>query len=204
MAKKILLAGFLGGIVMFFWGGLWHELLPFAFTGLRSLPSEAAMLNSMKTNISEPGMYIFPGFGLPDDAPVGQKRAAMQRLEKSPSVGPQGVLIYHLVGSGLSGKMLVTEAITNIIQALLVAFLLAQARVRRFSSRLGFAFVLGLLASITTNISLWNWYGFPGNFIAANVVYLVVGYFLVGIVVAAIVKADVPKTDVPKTAAAAA
>lgn len=194
MARKVILGGILGGIVMFLWGGLWHEQLPFAFTGLRSLPSEAAMLSAMKSNIPEPGMYIFPGFGLPDDAPAAQKRAAMQKLEKTPSAGPQGLLVYHPIDAGLSPKMLVTEGVTNIIQALLVAFLLAQIGVKRFSSRLGFAFVLGVLASITTNISLWNWYGFPANFIAANVAYLVIGYFLVGIVVAAIVKAGAPQT----------
>lgn len=200
MAGKVLVAGVLGGIVMFLWGGLWHEQLPFGLTGLRSLPSEAAMLSTMKSNISEPGMYIFPGFGLPDDAPASQKRAAMQKLEKTPTAGPQGLLIYHPVDPGLSPKMLVTEAVTNIIQGLLVAFLLAQIDIKRFVSRLGFAFVLGILASITTNISLWNWYGFPANFVVANVAYLVVGYFLLGIMVAAIVKAGPLKATLTASA----
>jgi len=188
MAKRVLLAGILGGVLMFLWGGLWHDQLPTGLAGLRSLPGEQAVVSVLKANVSEPGMYLFPGFGVPDDAPFAQKKAAMQNLEKNPGNGPQGFLVYSPVGAGLSPKMLVTEAATNIIQALLVAFLLAQTSLKRFSSRLGFAFVLGLLASITTNISLWNFYQFPTIWIVGQITFLIIGYFLVGIVVAAVVK----------------
>lgn len=193
MAKKVILAGILGGIVMFLWGGLWHDQLPVALAGLRSLPNEQAVLATMKANVPEPGMYLFPGLGVADDAPFAQKKAAMKKLEQNPPGGPQGVLIYQPVGVGLSAKMLITEAVTNIVQALLVAFLVAQVGVRRFSSRLGFAFVVGLVASITTNISLWNFYAFPSAWVLGQISFLVLGYFLVGIIVAAIVKAGAPK-----------
>lgn len=199
MARRVLLAGILGGIVMFLWGGLWHDQLPTAVAGLRSLPNEQAVVGVMKTNIPEPGMYLFPGLGVPDDAPFAQKKEAMKKLNQNPPGGPQGALIYEPVGTGLSAKMLVTEAVTNIVQALLVAFLLAQTGLKRFSSRLGFAFVIGLLASITTNISLWNFYRFPTSWIEAQIAFLVLGYFLVGIIAAAIVK-----TGAPKAAASAA
>jgi len=193
MAKRVLIAGILGGIVMFLWGGLWHDQLPTAFLGLRSLPNEAALVSAIKTNIPEPGMYLFPGFGVPDDAPFSQKKAAMQKVVQSFAGGPQGVLIYNPAGTGLTAKMLITEGATNIIQALLVAFLLAQVGVKRYASRLGLAFVIGLLASITTNISLWNFYRFPSSWILGQIASLVLGYFLMGIVVAAIVKAGAPR-----------
>ena len=193
MARRVLLAGILGGIVMFLWGGLWHDQLPTALVGLRSLPNEQTVVGVMKTNIPEPGMYLFPGLGVPDGAPFAQKKEAMKKLNQNAPVGPQGVLIYEPVGTGLSGKMLATEAVTNIVQALLVAFLLAQTGLRRFSSRLGFAFVVGLVASITTNISLWNFYRFPASWIEGQIAFLILGYFLVGIIAAAIVKTGAPK-----------
>jgi len=84
---------------------------------------------------------------------------------------------------------------------LLVAFLLAQTGLRRFGSRLGFAFLIGLLAAITTNVSYWNWYGFPSNYTFNLVIYLVLGYFLVGIVTAFFAKAG---TQQPLAKAAAA
>ena len=188
MAKRVILAGLAGGIVMFLLGGLWHDQLPTAFLGLRSLPNEAAVRNMMQANIPEPGMYLFPGFGVPDDAPFSQKKAGMQKVVQNGIHGPTGVLIYSPDGTGLTVKMLVTECVTDIIQALLVAFLVAQTGVRRFSSRVGFVFVAGLLASITTNISLWNFYRFPSSWVLGQITYLVLGYFLVGLVVAGIVK----------------
>jgi hypothetical protein len=190
---RIIIAGIVGGIVMFLWGGFWHEQLPFGFAGLRSLPNEQAVLNGMKANIPEAGMYIFPGFGLRDDAPYAQKKAAMQKLEQNPPAGPQGVLVYSPVTRPLSGRQLMTEGLIDVVQALFAVFLLAQARLRRYASRVGFVFVAGLLASITTNIAFWNWYGFPSSFVIANIAYLVIGYFLVGLVGAAIVKTSAPK-----------
>ena len=53
---------------------------------------------------------------------------------------------------------------------------------------------LGLLAAITTNISYWNWYGFPGSYTAAYLTIEVVGYLVVGILAALIMKSSAPKT----------
>jgi len=194
MAKRVLLAGILGGILLFLWGGLYHDLLPFGEIGLKELPNDQVIVAAMKSNISDAGMYLFPTTGLPADATHSQRAAKMEEVNKKAASGPQGVLIYRPIGTGLTPKMLVTECITNIIQALLVAFLLAQVSLGRFASRLGLAFVIGLVAAITTNVSLWNWYGFPTPWVVSNIVFLVIGYFLVGIVVAAIVKRGAPKT----------
>jgi hypothetical protein len=193
MAKRVILAGILGGIVLFLWGGLYHEALPFGEIGLKELPNEQAIVGAMKPNLPEPGMYLFPTTGLPPDSTHAQRAAKMDEFNKKAASGPQGVLIYHPIGTSLSGTMLITECCTNIIQALLVAFVLGQVGVKRFSSRLGLAFVIGLLASITTNISLWNWYGFPSNWVLNQIVFLIIGYFLVAIVAAAIVKGAAPK-----------
>ncbi|HZR06020.1 MAG TPA: hypothetical protein VFA61_09345 [Candidatus Udaeobacter sp.] len=48
-----------------------------------------------------------------------------------------------------------------------------------------------ILAAIATNISYWNWYGFPGVYTAAYMLIQVVGFFVVGIVAALVL----PKTS---------
>lgn len=194
MAKRVILGGILGGILFFFWGFVYHELLPFGESGIKELPNEQAVVSNLKANIGEPGLYFFPGWGLGPNATSAQKRAAMEELNRKATTGPQGFMVYYPIGRGLTPKMLITECVVTIIQALLVAFLVAQLSVRRFASRLGFAFVVGLLASITTNISFWNFYGFPTTFTVSNICFLVSGYLLVGIVVAAIVKTGAPKS----------
>lgn len=193
MTMRILIAGILGGILLFVWGGLYHDLLPFGEVGLKELPNDQAVVNTLKANIPGAGMYLFPTTGLPSDATHAQRMAKMEEVNKRVATGPQGVLIYRPIGRPLSAGMLVTECLTNILQALIIAFLLAKIGARRFASRLGFAFVIGLVAAITTNISLWNWYGFPSAWIISNIVYVVIGYFIVGLVTAAIVKANALK-----------
>lgn len=193
MAKKVLLSSIVGGILLFLWGGLYHDLLPFGEIGLRELPNEQSVVPAIKANVPEAGLYIFPTTGLPASATHAERVAKMKEVSQKAAGGPVGVLIYRPVGAPLSAGMLVTECLTNIIQALLVAFLVAQAGVGRFASRLGLAFVIGLVAAITTNVSLWNWYGFPSAWIISNIVFLVIGYFLVGLVTAAIVKTSAPK-----------
>jgi len=193
MAKRVLIAGIVAGVLLFVWGGLYHDFLSFGEIGLKELPNEQAFTAVTKANIPEPGMYLFPTTGLSPNATHAERMAKMEEVNKKAASGPQGVLIYRPIGAPLSAKMLVKECLTNIVQALLVAFVLAQFTVRRFASRLGLAIVIGLVAAITTNVSLWNWYGFPSSWIVSNMVFLVIGYFLVGLVVAAIVKTGTPK-----------
>lgn len=199
MAKRVLIAGFAGGIVMFFWGFAWHNLLGFGLVGINDIPNEQAVVGTLKTSVPERGMYVIPGMNIPASATSEQKRAIQEAAMKKAAAGPSGILIYLPAGNAMTPKTLLTECSTNILQALLVAFLLAQTRLRRFSSRLGFAFVIGLVAAITTNISYWNWFGFPGNYTLAAVIFQVLAFFLVGLVAAGVVKSS---AEVAKAAAA--
>jgi hypothetical protein len=75
---------------------------------------------------------------------------------------------------------------------------LAQVGLKRFSSRLGFVTLMGLLAAITTNISYWNWYGFPANYTAGYICGLFVGYAIMGLIAAAILKTSAAKAGVAR------
>jgi hypothetical protein len=70
----------------------------------------------------------------------------------------------------------------------LVVFLLAQTRIETFAGRAGFVLIVGILAVITTNISYWNWYGFPSVYTASYMLIQIVGFFLVGVVAALILR----------------
>ena len=55
----------------------------------------------------------------------------------------------------------------------------------------GILFVLvGILASMTTNVEYWNWYEFPGMYVAGYITTQILGYALVGLVAAALVKSE--------------
>jgi hypothetical protein len=197
-----LLAGILGGLAFFAWSSLAHVVLPLGQTGIQEMPNDRAVMAVMKSNIADDGFYFFPGTGLPPTATQSQKMAAMRDLESKPYVGPVGILIYHPAKSlALNPGQLLTECVTNIVQVLLAVLLLGMTSLASFAARWRFVTVAGVLAAISTNISYWTFYGFPGNYTMANICIIAMGFVFAGLVVAAIIK---PGAGMPPAKNAAA
>jgi len=194
MTKRVLLAGLLGGIAMFAWTSLAHMVLPLGDAGVKEIPNEQGVLSAMQASLgAAPGFYFFPGAGLGPDATMQQKRAAMDQYGQKLAANPSGILIYHPPGAKpLTAGQLATEFSTELIEALLAVILLSQTRLTSFTSRLGFVIVAGMLATIATNVSYWNWYGFPASYTAAYMTTGVVGFICLGLVAAAIMKERAP------------
>ena len=129
MIKRVLLAGLLGGIAMFAWTSVAHMVLPLGDTGMKELPNDQAVLSAMHTSIGEAsGFYFFPATGLPPDATMQQRRAAMDQYAQKLAANPSGILIYHPAGAKpISAGQLGTEFFTELIESLLVVILLANA-----------------------------------------------------------------------------
>ncbi len=78
---RILIAGILGGIVMFIWTSIAHMALPLGEAGINEIPNESAVLGAMQSSIGDKtGLYIFPGLGV-----VGVV-AALMLQRRSPAV----------------------------------------------------------------------------------------------------------------------
>jgi hypothetical protein len=196
MTKRVLLAGLLGGIAMFAWTSLAHMVLPLGDAGVKEIPNEQGVLSAMQASLgAAPGFYFFPGTGLGPDATMQQKRAAMDQYGQKLAVNPSGILIYHPAGATpMTAGQLATEFLTELIEALLAVILLSQTRLTSFASRLGFVIVAGMLATIATNVSYWNWYGFPATYTAAYMMTGIVCFICLGLVAAAVMKERVPAT----------
>ncbi len=187
---KILLAGILGGVVMFIWTSIAHMALPLGEASLREIPNESAVLGAMQNNIGEQtGLYIFPAPGVGKNATRQEKNEAMKHMGEKMATNPSGILMYHAPGRPFTlGKWLGIEFGTELLEAILVLFLLAQTRIASFAGRVGFVLAAGILAAIATNVSYWNWYGFPGVYTAGYMFIQIVGFFLVGIVAAFVLR----------------
>jgi hypothetical protein len=183
---KILLASILGGIVMFIWTSIAHMALPVGEAGIREVANESAVLSAMQSNIGDQtGLYIFPGPGVEKNATRQEKNEAIKYMAEKMATNPSGILMYHAPGRPFTiGKWLGIEFGTELLEAILVAFLLVQTRIVSFSGRVGFVLVAGILAAITTNVSYWNWYGFPCVYTASYMFIQIVGFLLVGVVAA--------------------
>jgi hypothetical protein len=187
---RVLLAGIVGGIVMFIWTSIAHMGLPLGEAGVNEIPNESAVLNAMQSNIGDKaGLYIFPGLGVGKDATSAQKNEAMKQMQQRIAANPSGIMMYHPPGRQFAfGKSLVIEFSTELLQAILVIWLLAQTRIGTFGGRVAFVVIAGILAGITTNVSYWNWYGFPGVYTASYILIEIVGFALIGVVAALVLR----------------
>lgn len=195
MAKRVVLAGLLGGVAMFIWMSLAHVVLPLGETGVQEIANEPPVLNAMQSSLGEKsGLYVFPATGAGPNATSQEKNAAMQQYDQKLAANPSGLLVYHPPGeTGLTARRLATEFLTEVLEAFLVVFLLAQTRLESFGGRLAFATAAGVLVSLGTNLSYWNWYGFPTNYTAVYMLTQIVGFVCVGAVAAALMRKTAPK-----------
>jgi len=169
---RILLAGVLGGIAMFIWTSIAHMALPLGEAGINEIRNESAVLSAMQGNIGDKtGLYIFPGLGVGKNATREEKSEAMKQMQQRIAANPFS---------------------TEVLQAILVIWLLAQTRIGSFGGRVGFVLIAGILAAITTNISYWNWYGFPGVYTASYILIEIVGFVLVGVAAGLVLRGRKP------------
>ena len=191
MTKRILLGGVLGGIVLFLWSFVSHELLPLGEVGLKSIPNEGAVLGALRDNIKEPGFYFFPWREESPGATKQQQEATMKQWQEKYMAGPTGILIYKVHGEqAMSPRLLLTELGADIALMLVAAFLLAQAAgaLGTFLGRALFVAALSLVGWLDIHVSYWNWYGFPTDYTLATLADAFIGYWLAGIVLAWLVK----------------
>ena len=195
MTKRIVLAGLLGGVAMFIWMSLAHVVLPLGETGVQEIQNEPEVLSAMHAALGEKsGLYAFPATGVGPNASNQEKNAAMQRYDEKLAANPSGLLVYHPPGeTGITARRLVTEFLTELLEAILVVFLLAQTRIESFAGRLAFVTVAGIMASLGTNVSYWNWYGFPTNYTSVYILTQIVGFVCVGAVAGAVMRKTAPK-----------
>jgi hypothetical protein len=184
---RIFLAGVLGAVAMFAWTAIAHMALPLGEAGVQNTMKDDALLTALKSTVeNKPGLYIYPSMGLGPDATHAQQSEAMKTFPEKLEKNPSGFFIYHPPGSRPMnmGKFLTIEFITELCEALLAVWLLAQTRILTFGGRVGFVTAAGVMAALATNVSYWNWWGFPAVYTASYIFIQVVGFFLVGVVAA--------------------
>jgi hypothetical protein len=191
MFTKILLAGLLGGLVMFLWEGVAHEVLPLGETGVRGLDNEAAVVAVLKETVKEPGLYFFPGGEmLKPGLSAAQKEAATKKAMEQFRTGPAGIMVVHPEGlDATSPSHFAYQGLFDVGVMLLAAFLLSRAvALTSFGGRLLFVTLIGLVPTLNAELPYWNWYGFPTLYIMSQGLIHLVGFLLGGLVAAWLVK----------------
>ena len=172
---RILLAGIAGGIVMFIWSFVAHELTPLATVGVHTLPNESATVAAIAASIGDKhGLYLFP-FDM--------------NARPSAATGPGGFLVYNPHSPlTMTPRNLIVEFLTEVAESILAAWLLAQTALAAYAMRVGFVTMVGMTGAIVTNVPYWNWYTFPLDYTAAYSLIEIVAFFAAGLAIAAILR----------------
>lgn len=179
---RLLIAGLVGGIAMFIWSSLAHTVIPLGETGLKMVGPDSAVTAALQAELGDKaGLYGFPGVA----GDPHRDEAAMAAMTEKMKTGASGLIVYHRAGynppmNTLIGKELVLE----IVQSLILAWLLTKLAVSGLGARTMAAGLVGVAVALSTNGSYWNWWGFPTDYTLAAMVIQLVGYTLAGLVIA--------------------
>ncbi len=182
---RIVIAGLLGGIVMFVWGFVAHMLLPLGEIGMRTLPiaQQDAVIAAAKEGLGQEGVYMLPSFENMDDYNDEAKHKA---FGERATANPYAFVVYQPTGVDVANNMgpnLGKEAATNVLSAIVAAFVVSFAVVG-FGLRTLLVGAMGVFAWLSISVPYWNWYRFPLEFTLANLVMQAVGWLLAGLAIA--------------------
>lgn len=176
---RVVVAGVVGGIVMFMWGFVSHMVLPIGEMGVENLPEESVVMPVMKTSINHRGFYFFPG--KKQDANESEQKA----WEDKYTAGPRGILIYDPEPgvAAMSPNMLGIELGSNVLASLVAAMVLACVG-GGVGKRVFVATAIGLIGWMSIDVSYWNWFRFPTEVTEAACIDQVVGWLVSGLAMA--------------------
>jgi hypothetical protein len=145
---------------------------------------EPAVLAALKGAMSERAIYFFPGMDTSRPMNEAEQKAWTARYE----AGPGGIVAFNprpgerASGGSLFRIQLATELLTNVLAALVAAFVVLHLPAALGQpKRVLLTASLGLLVSLDVDASYWNWYGFPTRYFLAQVVDHTVGWLLAGL-----------------------
>lgn len=197
MSTRVIIAGLVGGIVLYMWGFLTHMVIPLGETGFNYLSQEQEqkVFSATKPTITEPGLYVLPGY---DQSLKGDELTAdLERWSKAYEKGPNIFMVYHPEGTvPMSGKTLGIQLLCDMAVALICAIFVGLIRQKSFGTKIGMVVLLGLLAFLETDAAYANWWRFPLDYTGAQLLEKLGGMLLAGIVLAIMIKPD-PSEETP-------
>ncbi|HXW18643.1 MAG TPA: hypothetical protein VEJ39_10090 [Candidatus Acidoferrales bacterium] len=190
MIKKIIVGGLIGAVIVFIVSSIWHVATGLGEVGVKTLPGNGAIEAAMRSSITEPGLYLFPGMADQKGLSKEQRADAQAKYMTQYAQGPTGILVYTPGGTPLEfGKLLANQFIFNVVAALLIAWILAiVVRATTFRERALIVLLIGIAAGVIYALPQWNWYNFPMDYTIAAMASWVISWGIAGLGMAAIIK----------------
>lgn len=175
---RVLVAGLIGGIVMFIWGVAAHMALGLGNVGIHQPVDENVVLATLHEGLGEqPGVYILPSFDPKQMNDPYKVRAYSLKAIHS----PYAWVVYLPQGDDMMQmqQQIPREWASNTLSALALAFVMGWAGLG-FRRRLAIAAAAAVFAWLSTMVPYWNWYRFPLDFTLAALVEQLIGWLLAG------------------------
>lgn len=183
--KQLLLAALVGGIILFMWGWLSWSVVPIHASTIKTIENEEAVVSTMHVNMTQEGVYAFPGMPAADD------QTAVDEWTQKYKQGPVGMVIYNPEGSEpMMGSQMFAGFIISMISAYFAAWFLSRSTAvsSTYFARVAYFGMLGIFISVVSHLVNWNWMGYPLDYTVGWVMDAVIGWILAGLGIAAIVK----------------
>ena len=175
---RVLVAGLIGGIVMFVWGAAAHMALGLGETGIHLPANENAVLSSLHEGLgNQPGIYILPSL---DPKKMGDE-AVLKAYSEKAATSPYAFVVYLPQGEDMMqmGPQIGRQWASDTLSALALAFVMGLAVVG-FRRRLAIAAAAAVFAWLSTLLPYWNWYRFPLDFTLAALAEQLIGWLIAG------------------------
>ena len=160
MNIKLVVVGTLAGaLTLFAWETISNAALPWHMATMRTFPDSNAAVQALRAQAPENGLYI-------------DMRGVVAAVSFTPDMADKSAQL---------GPMLGKQFVLDVIVALV--FLLAMERLPRLNTA-GYvaAFAVAAFAiSLSTFVSNWNWWGYPGAWTLVQVVDRTIGFTLLGL-----------------------
>jgi hypothetical protein len=188
MTLRVLLAGALGGLVMFVWGFVFWAVSPLPSKYLPEVPQDAALRRALDDALPTSGTYVFPS-----------RSESRETMKERHAQGPVGVVAFHKGGVDMEDPSIFLKGYLHFAACAVIAAGIMSTVVgslRAYGSRALFVFRLGLFAGVAIELGKTIWWNAPMDFLLLNCAFHFVGWGLVGLAVAGIVK---PPAAAPTT-----
>jgi hypothetical protein len=182
MKKSIWLGGVLAGVAVFAWGFLSWVVLPMHEASFLKFKDEAAVTAVIAANAPAAGVYLLPNEHA-DAAAMETPEVRQQRMDAAMKQWETGPTALMAIRFGATPYISI-GLITQIVGALLIAFLLSKTSGLGYWGKVGFTVLVGVTVGVLSLVPEWNWWGFSASYVGATFIDYVVGWFLGGLVLA--------------------
>lgn len=175
---RVLVAGLIGGIVMFLWGVTAHMALGLGEVGFKLPVNENVALSGLQEGLGgQAGVYLLPSL----DPKKMNDPAEVQAYSIKAVRSPYALVVYQPHGTDMMrmGPQIGRQWASDTLSALALAFVMGVAALS-FRRRLSVAAAAAVFAWLSTLLPYWNWYRFPLDFTLAALAEQLIGWLLAG------------------------